>query len=182
MLSLTTITAGIKGRKKRARIPRPRVEAPDDLVQLDTIHFADWKTKERYYLYTIIDFKSRWAYAAYSPVINPSISADFVLQSQSLAPFTFKTIQTDNGQELASEFETTLNSVGINQRRIRLGQKNDNAHIERFNRTIQDEALGRWPNPKRINKKLEEYLDVYNNHRLHSGIQHKTPCEVLRRF
>lgn len=109
-------------------------------------------------------------------------SAYFVFQAQKRFPYPFKVVQTDNGSEFDSCFETLLNENGMAQRRIRLGKKNDNAHIERFNRTIQDEALGRYPNPNTINKKLTDYLDFYNNDRLHSGIQYRTPAEVLQRY
>lgn len=175
---------GQKGKQRRGRMPRPRVESPGDLVQVDTIYFNEkWGTsKQKTYLYTLIDLKTRWVYAMGSDVISPKVSACFVLQAQKQFPHQFKVIQTDNGQEFGDQFEQQLASVAIQQRRIRLGKKNDNAHIERFNRTIQDELLGRWPTSSTITAKLPDYLAFYNNERLHSGLQYKTPCSVLQRF
>ena len=171
-----------KGKLRRARIPRPKVDRPGDLVEVDTIHFKDYRKKRKSYVYTLIDLKTRWAYAMASEVLSPKVSAAFVKQAQELFPHHFRTIQTDNGLEFANEFENSLNLNGINQRRIRLGKKNDNAHIERFNRTIQDEALGRWPKPEQTQGIIEDYIEFYNNSRLHSSLQYRTPAQVLQRF
>jgi transposase InsO family protein len=171
-----------KGKLKRARIPRPKVEHPGDLVEVDTIHFRDYRTKRKSYVYTLIDLKTRWVHAMASEVLSPKVSAMFVMEAQKFFPYHFSTIQTDNGLEFANEFEKELNQNGINQRRIRLGKKNDNAHIERFNRTIQDEALGRWPKPEQTQGLIDDYIEFYNNHRLHSSLQYRTPDQVLQRF
>lgn len=179
---LTSGWYGAKGKQRRRRMPRPKVTAPGSFLQLDTIHFANWRTKERYFVYTLIDLKSRWGYAEYQARISPVESAQFVARAQRAAPFAFQLIQTDNGQEFGPQFESQLKQQGIRQRRIRLGKKNDNAHIERFNRTLQDECLGRWPAVAGIQGRLTAYLDFYNTRRLHLGIQCMTPLEVLRRF
>jgi transposase InsO family protein len=173
-----------KGRVPRKRMPRPKVERPGDLVEVDTIHFNEkWgKSKKRHYLYTLIDLKTRWTYAMSSEVINPRVSAWFVLQAQRQFPHRFKVIQTDNGQEFGNEFEARLQTEKIQQRRIRLGKKNDNAHIERFNRTVQDECLGRWPSSDETQEKITKYIAFYNTNRLHSGLQYQTPSSVLQRF
>lgn len=171
-----------KRKLRPARTPRPKAERPGDFLQLDTIHFAHWKTKERYYVYTLIDLKSRWTYAEYSPRISPDESAKFVQRARRRAPFALTLIQTDNGQEFSRGFEQQLAAMNITQRRIRLGKKNDNAHIERFNRTLQDECLGRWPAVAGIQARLAAYLDFYNNHRLHLGLQCMTPAGVLQRY
>lgn len=178
---------GQPGKQQRRRIPRPKVGHPGSFMQMDTIHFSNWQTGERYYVYTLIDLRSRWAYAAYSPRISPEITIIFVRQAQAAAaacayPFTFLLIQTDNGQEFGRAAEASLATRGIIQRRIRLGRKNDNAHIERFNRTLQDECLGRWPAIAGIQARLVAYLDFYNTKRLHLGVQCKAPSEVLRRW
>lgn len=170
---------GQKGKVRRRRMPRPRVTAPGSFLQMDTIHFKDWKTKQAYYVYTLIDLKSRWAYAEYSATISPDRTNDFVLSALGKAPFRVQLIQTDNGQEFSNVCEAYLNAHGIIQRRIRLGRKNDNAHIERFNRTIQDECLGRWPSEDGIQERLRRYLDFYNGVRLHCSLRSQTPMEIV---
>lgn len=170
---------GRKGKVRRRRIPRPRIEAPGSFLQMDTIHFKDWKTRQAYYVYTLIDLKSRWAYAAYAPAISPARTNDFVLAALERAPFKVQLIQTDNGQEFGQVCEQHLQAHDVRQRRIRLGKKNDNAHIERFNRTLQDECLGRWPAEAGIQARLTAYLDFYNTKRLHCSLQGFTPAEAV---
>ncbi len=65
----------------------------------------------------------------------------------------------------------------------RIRKPNDNAHIERFNRTIQDELLTRLPKDVNIiNKELPGYLTYYNTRRKHLGLGLKTPAEMLKSF
>jgi IS30 family transposase len=120
---------GRKGKTVRRHMPRPKVEAPGSFVEMDTIHFSNWKTKQKYFVYTLIDLKSRWSYAEYSPRISPEETSAFVERARKAAPFSISLIQTDNGQEFSRACERSLTRFGITQRRIRLGKKNDNAQL-----------------------------------------------------
>ncbi|KKT13287.1 MAG: Integrase catalytic region, partial [Parcubacteria group bacterium GW2011_GWC1_43_30] len=67
-------------------------------------------------------------------------------------------------------------------RHSRVRQKDDQAHIERFNRTIQEECLDRTAHTlEDFREALGQYMPYYNNERLHMGINYQTPLEVLRR-
>jgi transposase InsO family protein len=94
-------------------------------------------------------------------------------------------IQADNGPEFSRYFEQVLRSHHMPLRHTRLGRPNDNAHIERFNRTIQEECLGSRLTYKvtttHIRKKLHNYLEFYNFQRVHLGIQMQTPASMLQR-
>ena len=172
---------GRPGRLRRPHIPRPAVEAPGDLVEVDTIHLlAKVNSRlQRRYVYTLIDVKTRWAYAFVRDRHIPEDSLEFMREARKRFPHSFKVIQTDNGSEFAPVFERELKKLGVSQRRIRLGKKNDNAHIERFNRTMQDECIGAYPNFNRIRRDIALWLDFYNAERLHLGLQCSTPMEVL---
>lgn len=170
-----------KWKRYRAPVPRPKAAAPGDLLQTDTIHFVHPLTRQRLYLYTVIDVYSRWAYAEVSERISQRHSRDFILRAQTAAPFAFGTLQSDNGPEFGSWFKDMLASQGITLRHSRIRKPNDNAHVERFNRTVQDECVGRWPTPVR-RARLNAWLDYYNNERLHLSLQCRTPMEVLQRF
>lgn len=153
---------------------RPYAEKPGDLVQLDTIHLMTPQYR-RIYIYTLLDVYSRWAYARVSDRINTVLSTRFVRLAQKKAPFTFNHLQSDNGPEFSKQF---TQRIKINHRHSRVRQPNDNAHLERFNRTIQDELIRRLPIDLRIIKSaLPEYLHYYNNARLHLGIGLQTPAE-----
>ena len=169
-----------KWKRVRPHTERPDVQLPGDLVQIDTVHFIDWTTKQRFYLYTIIDLCSRMAYVEVHDKLRQTISLDVTLRAQSALGFPFTTIQSDNGPEFQRYFHDMLAAKGIALRHSRVRKSNDNAHIERFNRTIQDECLGRYPTRKHTSQtKLDRYLVYYNTERKHMGIGLKRPRDLL---
>lgn len=175
-------------RKKRVRPDNPRrpaVTRPGELVQADTIHYLCPLTKRRRYVYTVMDVYSRMAYAEVHGHIRPSLAAGVLLRARNEFGFDFHMVQADNGPEFSYYFEQTLKRGGALTRHTRLGRPNDNAHIERFNRTIQEECLGRYITYKTSNKqlqaKLTQYLEFYNFKRVHLGLQLRTPAGMLRR-
>jgi transposase InsO family protein len=174
-------------RKKRVRPDnpgRPQPTHPGELVQADTIHYVDPTTKRRRYVYTVIDLYSRMAYAEIDEHIRPGNAATVVLRAEGYFGFKLSMIQTDNGLEFSGYFEDILARRGILARHSRLGRPNDNAHIERFNRTIQEECLGRYldnrQSIKHIQDRINKYLEFYNAKRVHLGLQFKTPLQMLQ--
>ena len=161
--------------------PRPNALYAGALVQIDTIHIL-LPSGERLYIYTLIDLFSRWAYAEVTERISAQASVDFVLRAKKVSPFVFEMIQSDHGSEFSTWFTHGLNRKNITHRHSRVRQSNDNAHIERFNRTIQEECLDHTANTlKNFQKEIPIYLKYYNTERLHMGINYQTPQEVLRR-
>lgn len=164
-------------------LPRPEPQNKGDLLQLDTVHFHV-SDGSRFYIYTIIDIYSRWAYAKVVKNISAGNSVKFLLEARQKAEFKFRMVQTDHGPEFTQYFTHQAKLNNILHRHSRVRKSNDNAHIERFNRTIQEECFGtRMPiNYKRYLSLIDKYLDYYNNHRLHLGIGLKTPAQVLRSY
>lgn len=158
---------------------RPQAILAGDLVQIDTVHFVIGN--ERFYVYTLIDIASRWAYAKVSTRINTWNSLKFVKEAQRAAGFKFKMMQSDHGSEFSTWFTEHLGKMGILHRHIRVRKSNDNGHIERFNRTIQEECLNKVSyNPKAFQKAIMKYLPYYNNERLHLSLNFKTPVECVQ--
>jgi len=163
----------------RPSVPRPRVEVPGDLVQTDTVHYV-WPNGKRAYLYTVIDVCSRWTHVEYHTTIRPGLAAGVVLRAQEKAGFAFRMVQSDNGPEYSSWFTDRLTSAGIPSRHSRVRRPNDNAHIERFNRTVQEECFGGLrPQAANATYLLENYLRYYNEARLHLGIGLQTPARIV---
>lgn len=168
-----------KWKRYRPPVARPPADAPGSLVQTDTIHFLDWQTKEKFYLYTVIDLHTRMAYAAVHDRISQRWSYQSLLEARALFGFDFHTLQADNGPEFATWLKDMLKSKGITLRYSRVRRSNDNAHIERFNRTIQQELLGTRPLRKNVTQTgLDEYLHYYNHDRLHLGIALRALIEL----
>lgn len=158
---------------------RPEVTRPGSLLETDTVHIL-LPDGSRLYVYTIIDLFSRWAYAEVVKKISSSESARFVTQVKSTAPFEMKMIQSDNGAEFQKMFQFRLYKLGLTHRYSRVRQSNDQAHIERFNRTIQEECLDRTTQTLRdFRKAVKTFLPYYNNERIHMGINYKTPKEMI---
>lgn len=156
-------------------VDRPYPLSPGDLVQIDTIHRMTGK-KTRLYLFVIIDVFSRWIYAKAFERMSAATSIAFVREAQRHATFKFQMLQSDHGPEFGKHF---VERIQKSHRYTRIGKPNDNAHIERVNRTIQEECLDKIPNNVRaINCALKQYLRYYNEERLHMGINLKTPAQL----
>jgi transposase InsO family protein len=158
-------------------VDRPLIEGPGSLVELDTIHTMTGP-KTRIYTFTLIDVYSRWTYAKSYARMNAATSVAFVAEAQRLAPFAFGMLQTDHGPEFGAWF---VEQSGISHRYTRLGKPNDNSHIERFNRTLQEECLDKHKRtPEAFNRALKKYIKFYNSERHHFGLKLKTPLAILK--
>lgn len=158
---------------------RPVARYAGALLQCDTVHFL-LPDGSRLYVYTLIDLFSRWAYAEVSPRLRAYGSASFLARAQKKAPFSFEMIQTDHGPEFGARFTHNLQRMKVAHRHSRVRKPNDNAHIERFNRTLQDECLtGVVRSVPAFKVALRKYLPYYNSERMHMGIDFKTPAQIL---
>ena len=71
----------------------------------------------------------------------------------------------------------------MTHRHSRVRMPTDNGHLERFNRTLQQECLRRIPRRFFVWKKeIPEYLRYYNEERPHMGLDMRTPLEVMRSY
>ncbi len=155
---------------------RPYPLKSGDLVQTDTIHLMI-SEKKRMYVFTLIDVYSRWVYAKAYPKINGRVSVNFIKEAEKNSSFRFSTLQSDHGPEFGMWF---VSQIKKNHRYTRIGKPNDNAHIERFNRTLQEECLDKLSCDVRIiNCALKKYLRYYNYERVHGGINYLTPMQVV---
>lgn len=162
---------------KRYRVPmiRPNVTKQGDLVQVDTIHLP--VGGGRIYVFTLLDVFSRWAYAKVYKHATAKTASRFLREAQQKSSFPFKVIQSDNGSEFGGWFTDHILAI---HRHSRVRRPNDNAHLERFNRTIQEECLDKVErDQKKLNAAIKTYLKYYNEKRLHMGLKLKTPLQVL---
>jgi putative transposase len=158
-------------------VDRPPSNRPGSLVELDTVHTMIGE-KKRMYTFTLIDVYSRWTYAKAYAGMNAATSVRFVREAQKRASFRFDMLQSDHGPEFGKWFVARIQKK---HRYSRIGKPNDNAHIERFNRTIQEECLDKEERtPESFNKALKKYLYWYNNERHHFGLNLKTPAQILK--
>lgn len=155
---------------------RPLPERPGSLVEMDTVHLMLGE-KKRIYVYTLIDVHSRFAYARAYARMSGRVTLRFLEEAEKASSFRFGTLQSDHGPEFGSWFVAQAMRT---HRYTRIGKPNDNAHIERFNRTLQEECLdGALRTPRALNSALRKYLHHYNFERLHLGISLRSPMQLL---
>ena len=145
---------------------------PGDLVEMDTVSiFMDGIKR---YLFTAIDTKTRFAFA-YAYKSNSSANGqDFLKKFSSVAPFSISHIQTDNGSEFLKHFNESCQDKDLVHFFNYPRHPQSNGHLERFNRTIQEQFADwhydRIYDPSEFNNILMEYLIWYNTEKPHRSI------------
>ncbi len=161
--------------KKRRLYPiRPDIAKQGDLVELDTIHFID-KENKRSYVYTALDVYSRYGYAMLSKKANTHASLRFLKIVKEYFSIKIECVQTDNGPEFSKFF---TDNCRTRHRHIHPRSPNENGHLERFNRTLQEE-ISKHDLCIFIPNDVSKYLEHYNTKRMHMGIKFKTPKEMI---
>ena len=150
---------------------------PGGLVEIDTVSiFVDGLKR---YLLTAIDLPTRFAFA-YAYKSNSSASAsDFLMKLKSVAPFPITRVQTDNGHEFQKHFALACREQNLVHYFNYPRHPQSNSHLERFNRTIQ-EQFAYWHTDEMddtnvFNRLLMKYLLWYNTEKPHRGIGNLPP-------
>ena len=167
---------------KKNNPKRPEPKQPGDLVEVDTVYLTNNFGGKDLFITNIIDVYSRATYSVVGYKYDQKTTAEAVLAAQDYLGIKFKMVQCDNGREFGSLFKQTMNKKDIVVRHTRVRRPNDNAHIERFNRTMRDELIGPYTgkNIQEIGKSIKEYLIYYNYARIHTTLG-MTPMQVLQR-
>ena len=155
---------------------------PGHLVALDTIERQH--DGVRRFLITLIDVHSRFAFALATPRRNSQVAALTLTMARTVFPLPITMVLTDNGGEFAKHFSTALDRHGITHWHTYPRTPKMNAHVERFNRTIQEEFVDYHrdllqDNLLDFNNKLFDYLLWYNTHRPHHGLALRSPLQAI---
>ncbi|MCD5384674.1 MAG: integrase core domain-containing protein, partial [Candidatus Pacebacteria bacterium] len=150
-----------------------KADAPGALVELDTVVF--YVNGMRRYIITAIDLYTRTAYAKAYKSPSSANARDFFKELETVLPFSISHIQTDNGSEFEKHFRKHVESLGIVHFNTYPRSPKMNAHIERFNGTIQrefaDMHLGLLSvDMEAFQREMSEWLLWYNTERPHEGI------------
>ena len=167
--------AGPGQKKTRRKDFRP--SRPGDLVEIDTVDiFVDGLKR---YLLTAIDLPSRFAFAYTYRSSSSSTARDFLGKLKMVAPFPIIRVQTDNGHEFLKHFAQACQQERLVHFFNYPRHPQSNAHIERFNRTIQEQFASfnthLLDDPTLFNRKLMHYLLWYNTEKPHRAIGNLPP-------
>jgi transposase InsO family protein len=186
-VSLYGKTGNIHARKPRKKRKKQRrngyhPEKAGDLMELDTVVY--FINGIRRYIITAVDLHGRFAFAyAYN---NPSSASatDFLKKLREVAPFTIIRLQTDNGSEFDKHFRQYVEGNQLIHFHTYPRSPKMNAHIERFNRTIQEE-FANWHKETlaydlvAFNKALMDWLLWYNTERPHEALHLLSPLQFF---
>ena len=175
------------GKPQRQKPVRQRVRystTPKQLghLQLDTVvKFHDGLKR---YALSCMDTASKFSLTLVYPSLTSATALDTLMKFQLVYPIPIKSVQTDNGLEFQGVFEQYLTKHSVPHYFTYPRCPKINAHIERYNRTVQEEFLD--PNldllfhyPHKFHAKLLEYLLFFNTQRVHKGIRNLTPMDFV---
>jgi len=165
--------------KKKLRRKGFLPEHPGDLVQMDTVSiFANGLKR---YLFTAIDVNTRIAFAYTYKSDTATNGQDFLKKFVIVTPFVTSHIQTDNGGEFAGHFDRCCKESDLIHFFNYPRHPQSNAHLERFNKTIQDQFVyghvDELEDLDTFNRNLMEYLIWYNTEKPHRGINNLSPLK-----
>jgi transposase InsO family protein len=135
------------------------------------------------YLLTAIDEVSKLAYAKLYTTHSSKQAADFLKRLHYLTEGEMINLHHDNGSEFEKDFKKACLELALPQWYSRVRTPKDNAVLERFNRTIQEEFVDMAYNGiealQAFNQELTEWLIEYNSVRPHQALDYLTPLEYI---
>ena len=171
------LVRGARPRKRKARRKGFVPQQPGDIVQMDTVSIFAAGVKR--YIFTALDISTRFAFAYAYKSNSSSNGRDFLQKFTTIAPFATIRIQTDNGGEFEKHFARSCQENDIVHFFNYPYHPQSNGHLERFNRTIQEQFVDRHVDdldePEAFNRELMEYLIWYNTEKPHRGIGNLPP-------
>jgi hypothetical protein len=148
---------------------------PGHMVAFDTIELIIFG--KRYYIITCEDIFTRMAFAWATTSHASRAAREFFDRVTQLFPFPIANILTDNGSEFKKHFTQALLELCLDHFHTYPKTPKMNAHLERFNRTIQEEFVnyhtGALLNLDAFNRLLIDWLDWYNADRVHWAFGNK---------
>jgi transposase InsO family protein len=163
--------------------PHIEVERPGELVGIDCFKVGRLHgTQGEVWQLTAIDVRSSFAWAELVACKRGMPSAEQtsrlarrVAAELAAAGWRLERVLSDNGSEFKGEFSTTLERLGTRQSRIKAGRPQTKGHVEALHKTILDEcwrpSFARFLMPRLagLRRELDEYLQLYNYRRAHTG-------------
>ncbi|MEK7627612.1 MAG: DDE-type integrase/transposase/recombinase [Patescibacteria group bacterium] len=172
-------------RKKALRKPKGiKPEYPGHLIALDTIE--KFINGTRRYIITFEDIYTRFSFAWATKSHASKAAEEFFELCLKVFPYSFNFLYvlTDNGSEFKKHFSEKLKELHLIHYHTYPKMPKMNAHVERFNRTIQDDWID-WHlcglmDPDAFNRSLIDYLIFYNTERVHYAFQNKlSPVQFM---
>lgn len=151
------------------------------LVQVDTKYF--YVLGKKFYIFSAIDCKSRYAFIYCYRCISSSSGRDFIRKTKEYFPFEIQAINTDNGSEYLLNFHKEIEKWGIPHYFTDPHCPKQNGRVERLHQTAEYEYFNYQydllDDLDEINKHCMFFNTKYNTKRLHKSLGYKTPEEYV---
>lgn len=170
-------------RRKVLRKPKDfKPEYPGHLVALDTVERIVFGSRR--YIITFEDIYTRFGFAWAARSHASKAAKEFFDYCRRVFPFPFVFVLTDNGSEFMKHFAKELERLHFVHYRTYPKTPQQNSHLERFNRTLQDEFVDYHANlllnVDLFNRKLVDWLVWYNTERPHWAFQNRlSPIQFI---
>jgi putative transposase len=178
----------LKRRSKKRVLTRPRValEAPAILNHTWALDFmGDTLYDGRgYRTLNVLDEGNREGLAIEIDTSLPSARVVQVLEQLAAIHGAPARLRCDNGPEfLAATLAEWCEQRGITLQHIQPGKPNQNAFIERFNKTYRTEVLDAWvfTSLAEVRQVTDDWLERYNSERPHQSLGRVPPRTYLPR-
>lgn len=173
-------------RQKVLRKPKDfKSEYAGHLVALDTVEI--FINGIRKYLITFEDVHTRFGFAWATTSHASKAAKEFFDLCVKVFPYSFNMLYvlTDNGSEFMKHFTDELKRLHLIHYHTYPKTPKMNAHVERFNKTIQEDFVNYRYQLLRddideFNRQLMDWLIFYNTDRAHFAFQNKmTPLQFM---
>ena len=137
-----------------------------------------------YYLSTILDDYSRyivhWELCSNMKVDDVTRTLDRALEKTGIEKDRSPRLLSDNGScYISSGLAEYIKDKGMSHVRGRPNHPQTQGKIERYHRSMKNVVkLENYYLPGDLIKRLEEFVEYYNNHRYHESLQNLTPADV----
>jgi transposase InsO family protein len=166
-------------------------------LHIDCTYLPQMENQTRF-AFVAIDRATRLAFVKLYDQRNAANATSFMLDALEFFPFKIHRVLTDNGAEFTNRFnkrwpkaklkihpfDAALAAAGIAHRLTKPYTPKTNGMVERFNRLIKDNTLGkaRYDSQQKLEADMLSWNGLYNLHRRHSSLGRRTPLQEARRW
>jgi len=170
-----------KKRKKKAKLYV--LDSPWREVQVDT-SFPYWRNR-KFVIYSAIDDCTRKVYSKAYRRHWLNSTKRFIMDLRRNSSYKIETIRTDQWSEFSSTITDRLLVRGIHHIKNEAYHPEHNGKIERYHRTMKEEAICKWHHEiwiQEANYMLRHWMAHYNRKRKHTWLwmQWLTPEQKLK--
>jgi putative transposase len=174
---------------RRVVDPIVTVNAPNEIWEMDIKYIYIQGENRTTYFFAMIDCFTREVvgrhigYHCTSDDVNKAM--DFAFLDRGIERISHVRIRSDNGSQFVSRtVKLFLSSSNITHERIHPATPKEDAHIESFNSILEKEVIRRFEfsSFEDADNTISRFIEFYNNERLHSAINYRTPREVYEKW